>query len=303
MDLTIDDIRKMYSIYDLLGLSGKGPFLCPFPDHPHRANTPSFSITWREGVQRFKCHGACQGRAGDVIDFVGYMTNPSYDKHKPGDVSRAARLLTQNYAVSEYKPEPDTQIDPEAHLRYPPTERARSYAQKRGIQSDAFDHFHLGEFDGALTIPCLYHGKTVGVKFRVMNGYAKHRFFALAGSKSWIFNLDAVEYKPDPLLILKAEIPAILAWQCGINACGLTGGETMKLAGFAEKLTARKIIYVADNDPDPRVRAQIMKAATERAALLFAELKAPPEAYKDWDEWLLAEPGACLAQTRAWLEG
>lgn len=98
---TLDDVRKKHDLPTVVGRyvdHVKPKMVCPFPDHIHSNNTPSFSMYQVDGVQRFKCHGSC-GHSGDVIDFIGYMEIPGYDKHNSAHVARAIELLNSETAT------------------------------------------------------------------------------------------------------------------------------------------------------------------------------------------------------------
>jgi hypothetical protein len=128
------------------------------------------------------------------------------------------------------------------------------------------------------------------------------RFWAAKGSKKGLFNHDAVAYTSDPVLILKGEIPVMLCDQHGLLACAPTGGEGSYVGTYFEKLAfSCKRVVVGDNDKDPGVRQKMRAAAKRRAKSLHAELRFPPEDFKDIDQWMLADPNA-VEVIRSWLE-
>src|SRR5574338_1390133 len=89
----IENARRTHDIRDVLGTQKKY-IVCPLPLHIHRRNTPSFMIFFRDGVQYFRCHGNC-GLTGDVIDLVGYLRVPGYDR-KDGKMVREAMAILEN---------------------------------------------------------------------------------------------------------------------------------------------------------------------------------------------------------------
>jgi hypothetical protein len=207
--LTIDDVRRIYSIRSVLGLDNrKKKIVCPLPQHVHRNNTPSCSIfIGKDGVERFECHGNC-GLSGDVIDLVGYMRLPDYAPQKPQSVSDAINLLTAGYQVAIPTPSPpEPQLAPNAWRKYhPPGAESVEYANKRGIDRDTMAHFKFGQKGRFLAMPSFEDGILRMIKFRNMGRGL--RFYAETGSVATLFNYDGVKYTREPVLIVKGEIPA-----------------------------------------------------------------------------------------------
>ena len=133
----LDDLAKEYGVI-LKGYSSKWG-ICPFPNHIHQSNTPSFSIFFSAGRQKFKCHGSC-GAWGDAIDFIGFMHIPFYDGSDIEKRQKAAQLLMSNRLPSvepvRVKPKPNfipefiwTDLQPLAG-------NVRTYSRKRGINEE-----------------------------------------------------------------------------------------------------------------------------------------------------------------------
>ena len=96
--MELSDIERNYDLADMVpGLKGNGRSywgICPLPQHVHSSHpTPSFSVFWYKGKQRFKCHGNC-GLMGNVIDLAGYMWVPNYERYDKKQYLRAAEILT-----------------------------------------------------------------------------------------------------------------------------------------------------------------------------------------------------------------
>ena len=89
--------------------------------------------------------------------------------------------------------------------------------------------------------------------------------------------------------------------QFGILACAPTSGEDNTAEEFKQALSfSKKLVVIGDNDPAPETRRKMQAAAKKRAEVLGAELKFPPDQYKDVDEWVLKEPAAIFA-INSWL--
>ena len=135
-------------------------------------------------------------------------------------------------------------------------------------------------------MPTFEDGVLTAIKMRRVKGSGL-RYFSLKGSRSSLFNHDAVAYQTGTVLIAKAEIPAMLLSQMGYLACASTGGEGAKLDRWKDIFVFfEKIIVIGDNDKAGRAGAR------ERAKLLGGVPVFPPKGYKDIDEFILAEPDA-----------
>lgn len=302
---TLREVRRLYSIYDVLGLDSHiSKIVCPLPMHIHHMNSPSFHIfTNAHGVELFQCFGTC-GKRGDVIDLIGYMNFPNYDQHNPQDITRAVALLGQKVTWREPKPiERPVVLLPDAWREYvPPGPRAVAYAHKRGLSDETIALYRLGQYENFLAIPYFEEGLLQGIKFR--NTGPGLRFMSAKGSKAGLFNYDTVAYKEAPLLFLKGEIPTMLLSMLGFKACGLTTGEGSYIERWVPVLSfSERIVVVGDNDPDPDTREKMQDKAKEHADLLHGILRFPPGRYKDIDEFYLAEPQVAIPMVQGWLRG
>lgn len=292
MFLTADEIARLYDISSVLG-TDRHKMLCPLPDHTHTNYTPSFSVFFSDGKQRWRCHGC--GRSGDVIDLVGYLHVPGYEHDEPQKVKTAINLLTGGgYSVQPVLPPP-----PEPTALYqgtwkaylPPGEAALRYMATRHI-SDVGAHHYLGQLDEAharyLTIPCFHDGVLQGIKLRLIEGQGT-RYKSIKGSRGGLFNHDWVREAAGTVFVVKGEIAAMVMESFGYSACAPTTGENGDVSPFITALVkASRIVVVGDNDA--HVNSQVRMSTQRRAAVLGAELIYPPECFKDVDEWLLAEP-------------
>lgn len=153
-----------------------------------------------------------------------------------------------------------------------------------------------------MAIPVFENTILKAIKFRSTAAHPKMRYWCEEGSQEALFNHDAVAYTDKPVLIVKGEIPVMLLDQYDLLACCTTVGEEKSNIGKWVHLFAfcPKIVVVTDNDLDPEVRKRIVAKAEERAKALKAELKAPPEKYKDIDLWILDDPTA-INVIKGWL--
>ena len=289
----IEEARKLHDIQTILGTKRR-KIVCPLPGHAHHNHTPSFSIFWRGGIQRFRCHGSC-GAEGDVIDLVGYLRIPGYNRRDQEHRLQALALLDGSFEPEIVIPEKDTDLaGGEWKAFVPPGPEVIAYAARRGLTEETLQKFRVGQFGSMMTMPCFEEGRCVGVKMRSIAG---KRYVSLAGSRAGLFNYDAVYLTTKPVLIVKAEIPCMLLDQLGFLACAPTGGEGSYRQGEKWRLAlalAPKVV-IGDNDEPGR------KHGPARAALLAADLRFPPDPYKDIDEFLLAEPQRAMDALKAWL--
>ena len=290
----IEDSRKLHNIHSILGTE-KRKIICPLPDHTHHNHTPSFSIFWRGGVQRFHCHGSC-GAEGDVIDLVGYLRIPGYDRNNRDQRLRALQLLDGNYKIEMVVPERDTLLEGNEWREFVPAgPEAIEYARKRGLTRETLEKFRVGQFERLMSMPCFEEERCVGVKMRSTTG---KRYLNLAGSRSGLFHYDAVYLTTRPVFIVKAEIPCMLLDQLGFLACAPTGGESAyrQSGRWRTALALAPKVVIGDNDRPGREQGPL------RAALLAAELRFPPDPYKDLDEFYLAEPERAVEMFQRWRE-
>ena len=301
--MDLKDARRLFRIHDVLNIDPrKRVIVCPLPGHVHYNNTPSFSIgVGRDGFDHFHCHGNC-GKEGDVIDMMGYMNIPGYDDKNPEHVARAVSLLSNEISISFATPQRTPVLSQNAWMKYPIKSEAYSYLLERGLTPDTAEKFRLGQKDEtSLAIPIFCEDVLWGIKFRRMRGEGM-RFWAEKGSKMALFNVDNVAWKEEPVFILKGEIPVMLFDQLGLNACCMTGGEASTIQNWKHYLSfATKRILIGDNDINLEVRNRMQHISAERAGQWNADIKYPPEQYKDIDEWVLADQNA-LVVIRSWYE-
>jgi hypothetical protein len=300
-----DKAREVAGIYDIrsvLGLRGKKRLInCPLPQHVHHYNTPSFSIIDTGGHQRFKCHGNC-GLTGDVIDLVGYMDVPGYDKKNPTHVARAISLLVKDNEICIPKNKPTPRLHLNEWRKWLPLKReVAQYAKRRGLTKETLDRFKVGQRYGGMTIPCFEFGTLVCIKIRDVTGKKDLRYWSIEGSVNGMFNHDNVYLTSEPVIMTKGEIATMMLVQAGFNSCCITGGEGASSEHWRVALShARKVIYVGDNDRDPDVSKRMVKYAEKRAQVFDADLIFPPGEYKDIDEWMLVDPSAVVA-IKGWI--
>lgn len=299
-----EQIREASSKYDIrsvLGLTNRSKVIvCPLPFHIHKNNTPSFSIFTRGGKQWWRCHGSCD-LEGDVVDLVGFMRVPGYDKKNPGKIREALECLDQRYIVSPPKLDEVNLLSGTEYLKFlPPGKEVIEYASSRGLNELTIKEFKIGQSGHYMTIPLFEDGILKGVKMRnILPSDKRLRFMQLPGSRLGLFNYDNVYLKTDVTFIVKGEIPAMLMHQLGFQVCAPTGGEgsgRRQAFRWNTALALSSIVVIGDNDAPGKALAQ------KRADLFGAMLVFPPERYKDVDEWILDEEHVAVNQIRAWRE-
>lgn len=282
--------------------------VCPFPDHVHQANpTPSFSVFVHDGVELFKCWGNCN-RTGDVFDFAGYMWVPNYDRHT--DLVAAIEKLNRggfDYVQPETR-KAEPQLPQWLWREIALTEQVRAYAKSRGISDQVLEEHHVGQLPDSMAqspynmragqwmaIPSFWFGNLTTVKLRNITK-SKFRFMMVPGSKAGVWNRDGI-LDNQPVLITKSEISAMVCKSFGImNVCAPTAGENSISSDVRTATILCPVrVYIGDNDQTGR------KSGTARAKEYQAELKYPPEQYKDVDQWILADKEAPTI-IRRWLE-
>ncbi len=295
----VSEARSTHDIYNVLGLdSRKKVIVCPLPMHVHHHNTPSFSIFTARGMQWWRCHGSCN-LEGDVVDLVGYLRVPGYDKRDPDKIRQAVNLLDDRYEVVIPQPEPEIKLaGNEWKLFLPPGPEVIEYAHRRGLNDDTIERFKIGQSGNCMTMPCFEEELLVGIKMRNIRACDReHRFFMFPGSHIGLFNYDKVEFEQGLVFIVKGEIPCMLMDQLGFLACAPTAGEGSGKSAIRRWNTALALlarIIVGDNDAPGR------ELAHKRATLFGADLYFPPDRYKDLDQWILAEGEAAVAELKRW---
>ena len=247
----LKSVRRLYSMFDLLGLDGHtDKIVCPLPDHVHANNTPSFRIfDGDDGVQRFQCFGNC-GVGGDVVDLAGYLYVDNYSDKNPKDIEDAIRYLGSNAPIKEPRI-----VIPRAGLApnkwrdyYPGGPEVVAYAATRGLHANTLKHFRVGQYRHFMSIPVFEQDQLKAIKFR--NLWPKEklhgevtfdtlRFWSEKGSTKSLFNYDAIAYTHQPLLFLKGEIPVMLMSQFGILACAPSVGESSLIESWLPLFTFR----------------------------------------------------------------
>jgi hypothetical protein len=292
MFLTPDEVSRLYDIQGVLGTNSR-KMLCPFPEHTHNNYTPSFSVFFSEGKQRFRCHGC--GKTGDVIDLIGYLHIPGYNHDNPLNIKTAINILTNGkYNMSPVlppPPKPTAIYQGEWKCYLPPGKEALRYMEKRGI-SDVGKEFCLGQYNevGAkyLSIPCFHNDVLQGIKLRLIEGHGP-RYKAVTGSRAGLFNHDRILPVTGTVFIVKGEIAAMVMASFAYYACAPTNGESGDITPFMSAFAnASQLILIGDNDY--YVNKQIKDSTNKRAELLGAKIFFPPKNYKDIDEWLLDSP-------------
>ena len=295
--LTADQVSRVYSerIFDLARTNRrKRKILCPLPDHKHHNYTPSFSIFWADNRWRWRCHGNCD-RQGDVIDLIGYMQVPLYDKRDTDKLGKAIAALTGN-GFHPAAPRPPKRkrgpvLAPNLWRKFlPPGPEVAAYARKRGLSPATLEQFKVGQHKNWMTIPVFHNHQLIGIKMRNMGEGLRYR--SVKGSVSGLFNHDAVKYALGRVYVTKGEIAAMVLCQHGLLACAPTGGESMQITDdMATLLALADVVVIGDNDRDPAVRAKTRALAEKRADILKGKLFFPPEEFKDVDEWVLSDSG------------
>lgn len=238
-----------------------------------------------------------------MIDLVGYMDIPGYDPRNSEHVKMAAARLQQEDIRPPVTKKKEAALDPLLWRKYlPPSQKVIEYAKTRGLTEETLRKYRIGEARGAMAIPFFQDGLLKGIKFRSLAERPRLRYWSAKGSVASLFNHDMVAFTDKPVAVLKGEIPVMLFDQLGILAAAPTTGEGRgDMSEWAHLFAfAKKVVVIGDNDRDPEVRRKITAATEKRAEQLKAELRFPPEKYKDIDEYILAEPDA-IQVIREWL--
>lgn len=294
--MTPDEIARIYDIGTVLGTNLR-KILCPFPDHKHHNYTPSFSIFFSEGKQRFRCFGC--GRTGDVIDLVGYLYIPGYQHDDPKHLNTAMNLLTggkyESTPVIPPAPKATGIYQGEWQFYTPPRTEALEYIEQRGFYG-VHEDFRLGQLDkesaSYLTIPCFHNDILQGIKLRLIKGEGT-RYKSIKGSRGGLFNYDGIKDITGTVFVVKGEIAAMVMEEYGYHACSTTTGESGDMSPYVHLFADnKKVVVIGDNDA--HTNSQIKKHTELRARILDAELIYPSIEFKDVDEWILADQGEAI---------
>lgn len=306
--MKFSEIRQLYDIGDMVRRAGyklggrrNKWSICPLPQHHHSSTpTPSFSIFWYRGTQRFKCHGQC-GLDGDVIDFAGYMWVAGYKRGDRKMRFKAAEVLTNGgFRVSPPKAPKPTPILPQWLWRdmLPPTNETINYALSRGLSMKEIEKFRIGtpkdnvySPKSWMAIPTFHKEELIGIKLRNITD-SGIRYMAIPGSRKGLFNYNSVWMNDGPVFLVKGEIAAMVVERAGFTACAPTGGEGSYIGGIQTALALAKVIVIGDNDENPDTREKMNAYAENRAALFGGTLRFPPPEFKDIDKWILNDPKA-----------
>jgi hypothetical protein len=155
-----------------------------------------------------------------------------------------------------------------------------------------------------MAVPTFHFGQLISIKLRNIDAKNRRdRFMFYPGSTTGLFNYGGIFGKSEPLLIVKAEIPAMLLLQHGIHTCAPSGSENVNKGDLFHAMAwAVKRVVVKDNDPNPQVRDKMDRYARARAEAFKAELQAPPEGFKDIDAWVLADTENALQTIKGWMQ-
>lgn len=297
----IAEACQSHDIRSVLGLSDNAKvILCPLPQHAHKKNTPSFSIFWRGGKQWWRCHGSCD-MEGDVVDLVGFLRVPGYDKRDWTKIREALELINERFEIAVPEPEKEVILTGREYLDFlPPGEEVIQYAASRGLTEETVKQFRLGQSGHFMSIPLFEEGILKGIKMRNMwKCDPDRRFYQMMGSRLGLFNYDHVYLRTGPVFVVKGEIPAMLLHQMGYAACAPTAGEG-SYKGNVPRWTGALVlackIIVGDNDEPGRVLGK------KRAMLFGGSLVFPPEQHKDVDAFILAEPEQAKETLKQWAE-
>lgn len=322
------DWNEIYDHYDiedivtrkgvrLKGSAGKKWCVCPLPQHAHHNFSPSFSIYWNaQGRQKWKCHGAC-GVGGDVIDLIGYLEMPGYNRSVKDRIA-AAEILTSGQIRQ-------TKIEvPQVHSTLPqwlwkdmlpPSADVVKYAVSRGLTINEIEKFRIGNPTSDMSdkpyniftpsiwmsMPTFHGTELMGIKLRNIS-HKGLRYMGVQGSRKGLFNFNAVDLTQEVVLIVKGEIACMVVDRFGFKSCAPTGGETGYIREIKHALILAKCIVVGDNDEDPATREKIVKATELRAAMLDADIHYPPLEIKDIDKWLLADTDNAIREIENWIK-
>lgn len=326
---TLADVRARYDLPTIVGTYVEAvsrTMCCPFPDHVHTKHTPSFSMFASGGVQRFKCHGMC-GRSGDVIDFIGYMEIPGYDKTAGAHVTRAVRLLEHRPDAAPVQPvrlpppKPPLRQTTVKHmvLRWHEALRfsypaALHYLSGRGISFTTAYRFRLGyRYYAAhelgehtrgghyISIPTFKTNVLVGVKFRrietVHTGPTPSRYRSYASryhgsSGVGVFGYDDLVDYPSVLFSPEGEMDVLLIRSLSPYVGGCSNAGARSLPDDLQVMRAGIPIFLAEADTPGRQHAE---AKRELVGKGFIE----PIPYGDVGQFYAAKGASTV---RAWLD-
>ena len=309
--MRIVDVIDSHSIRSVIGWPDNRHYgLCPLHSERHA----SFSVYYFRGKEWWKCHSHCG--SGDVIDLVGRLQINGYDRTNWDQRRRAAEILDGNYIAAPVEAPPPIPELPNWLVDHmlPPSPKTILYALSRGITRDQIDEFKIGTPkpwmkeppynifcpSNWMAIPTFSindEGGLVAIKLRSIVPNTQFRFMSVKGSQKGLWGAMRVLWHDCPILLLKSEIPAIIARRVYSYTCAPTG-EGNKIAEFAHIFSfSRKTVIVADNDEAGKAAALAKSKIIKNSIVVY-----PPEDYKDFDQAYRENPKEMKDLVKEWTE-
>lgn len=211
--------------------------VCPFHEDRH----PSCSINIE--TQKFKCHAAGCGKAGDFITFLaGHF---KVERHV------VIKDLQERYGTDTVKPIAMQAIEL-YHANIWDAKTMLHQLAKRGVGEEAIRKYRLGYKDGRIIIPVFNENKVcVNLRQYLPGASAKDKMKNLRGrGKIRLYPIEQIKY--DTLVICGGEMKAVAVAErvndLGIGAISVTAGEGNWSQEFNALLSGKKIYVCMDID-------------------------------------------------------
>jgi KaiC/GvpD/RAD55 family RecA-like ATPase len=238
---------------------------CPLPGH--KDDSPSFTLTEKNGALLFHCFGCAVG--GDVIKFVQVMNNCSFgeavDKirgtsstwkegsQKVKQVFSKLETVAKQYdtfSLSDYAI---------AEQNLSTSQEARQWLKSRGITLEIAKSFHLGYVQsiakinpthelvdkGWIVFPTIQGDRITLLKYRSV---VKKDIVRKPKMRTSLYNIGAVEPFDDVFLV-EGEPDCLIMSQAGFNTVALPmAGYNLEMEDRAKLLDANRIFLAGDSD-------------------------------------------------------
>jgi KaiC/GvpD/RAD55 family RecA-like ATPase len=248
-------------------------FCCPY----HEDRTPSAGIILGDdGGHRFRCMSAACGVKGDAVDLVKRRLgcdDLAALEHLGVSGLRTAPLSNGRAPVKSNTPKPDLgQIAQDyERLIASPVDLDLLWAT-RAISRDAVQRFKLGlrveRYCRRWSMPIQdANGECYAEKLHLIDGYSTKKCRwepAGVSSKQLLASLD----NGGLVFLCPGELKFFAVSDCGVDAVGITTGESIPLPDRAIQLLAdRDVLVVPDDDPDGAKWADVVRKQLTDASI------------------------------------
>lgn len=258
---------------------------CPFPNH--KDDSPSFTLTEKNGCLLFHCFGC--GVGGDILQFIQELTGCSFSDAVTKVANQVGWKKGGQKVQEVFQPIP---TDPKKYETFKLADLALaersleasplalSFLESRALSLGVAKKHHLGfvqsaskvspghEFEnlGWILIPTIVGDRVTCLKYRSV---ATKAFVRKTNMETGLYNVDTIQ-PFDDVHICEGEFDALALEQAGYNAVALPGAQyTMTDSERDKIMRANRIFLAGDTDvPGQAVMHKLWTELRDRAYLL-----------------------------------